>query len=80
MLYIFGENLLMFIYFSRNFDSPRPEGDIVQSCINRMRLTLLEALKHKCPQQKVCLQFRHDVFKYLFFGRGRAAAEKNWTL
>ena len=70
----------MFIYFSRNFDSPRPERDIVQSCVDRMRLTLLEALKHKGPEQKVCLEFQHDVFKYLFCGRGRVAAEKNWTL
>ena len=80
MLYIFGKYLLIFIYFSRNFNFLRPEGDIVQSCIDRMRLTLLEALKHKGPEQKVCLEFRHDVFKYLFHGRGRAAAEKNWTL
>ena len=53
MLYSFGKNLLMFIYFSRIFDSPRPEGDIVQSCVDRMRLTLLEALKHKGPEQKL---------------------------
>ena len=45
-----------------------------------MRLTLLEALKHKGPEQKVCLEFRHDVFKFLFCGRGGAAPEKNWTL
>lgn len=64
----------------RNFDSPRPEGDIVQSCIDRMRFALLEALKHKGPEQKVSLEFRHDVFKYLFCGKGRTAAEKNWTL
>ena len=45
-----------------------------------MRLTLLEALRHKGPEQKVSLEFQHDVFKYLFSGRGRAATEKNWTL
>ena len=56
----------MLISFSRNFDSPRPEGDIVQSCIDRMRLTLLEALKHKGPEQKVCLEFRHDVLSICF--------------
>ena len=32
------------------------------------------------PEQKLGLEFRHYFFKYLFCGRGRTAAEKNWTL
>ena len=36
-------------YFSIDCDSPLSKGDIVQSCVDRTRLAVLEALKHKGP-------------------------------
>ncbi|XP_074632051.1 uncharacterized protein LOC141890466 [Acropora palmata] len=64
----------------RYFGSPRPQADTNQDCVDRLRVSVLEALKHKGPMQTVYLEFRHDVFKYLFNGEGRPAKEKNWHL
>lgn len=43
---------------------------------------MLEALTHKSPEQTVTLEFRHDVFKFLFRGKGekRKDVEKNWMI
>ena len=43
-------------------------------------VSLLDALRHKGPEERLSLEFRHDVYKYLFNGKGRDAKEKNWGL
>lgn len=43
-------------------------------------MAALEALRHKGPEQRILLEFRHDVFKYLFYGMGKPAEQKQWTL
>lgn len=43
-------------------------------------MLLLDALRHKGPEQKITMEFRHDVYKYLFQEKGREAKEKNWRL
>ena len=48
--------------------------------MDRLRVSVLDCLRHKGPTQSLSLEFRHDVFKFLFHGKGRAAEEKNWTL
>lgn len=48
--------------------------------VDRMRIALLDTLRHKGPAVSVSLEFRHDVFKFLFKGKGRQAEERNWTL
>ena len=48
--------------------------------MNRLRVSLLGALQQKSSAQCISLEFRHDVFKYLFNGKGRPAQEKNWQL
>ena len=48
--------------------------------MNRLRLSLLDALQQKGPGRPISLEFRHDVFKYLFNGKGRLAKDKNWQL
>ena len=53
---------------------------VIQECVDRMRGEIVEALRHKGPQQMLSLEFHHDVFKYLFNGKGKKSAEKNWTL
>lgn len=40
----------------------------------------MDALRHRGPTQTLSLEFRHDVFKYLFKGKGRNAEERNWRL
>ena len=32
------------------------------------------------PEQRFTLEFRHDVYKFLFYGKGEEAKEKNWGL
>ena len=49
-------------------------------CVDRMRVSLLDALRHKGPEQRLTFEFRHDVYEYLFNGKGRDAKEKNWGL
>lgn len=68
-------NVSVYCFF-RYFESPRPQADTIQDCVDRLRVSVLEARKHKGPMQTVYLEFRHDVFKYLFNGEGRPAKEK----
>ena len=42
-------------------------------------MLLLDALRHKGPEQRLTLEFRHDENKYLFQEKGREAKKKkNW--
>lgn len=66
--------------FSRYFASPKPELAIIQQNVDRLRHGILECLRHKSPEQRITMEFRHDVFKYLFHSKGRKSPEKNWTL
>ena len=45
-----------------------------------MRREVIEALRHRSPEQRITMEFRHDVFKYLFRGKGKKSKEKNWIL
>lgn len=45
-----------------------------------LRHGILESLRHKSPEQRITMEFRHDVFKYLFHNKGRKSPEKYWTL
>lgn len=72
--------MLIFISFSRTFESRRPERKIVQSYIDRMRHSFGGTQTQASRTESVFTEFCHDVLKYLFSGRGRAATEENWTL
>lgn len=41
-------------------------------------MLLLDALRHKGPEQRMTLEFCHDENKYLFQEKGREAKKKNW--
>ena len=45
-----------------------------------MSVSLMDALRHKGPEQRFTFEFQQDVYKYLFHGKGRTAEEKNWNL
>ena len=62
------------------FEKPDPPFDVVQQCVDRLRMAALEVLRHKGPEQRILLAFRHDVFKFLFYGMGKPAEQKQWTL
>ncbi|XP_031551421.1 uncharacterized protein LOC116288732 [Actinia tenebrosa] len=63
------------------FQNPKPSEDIIQHYVDGLRRELLEALTHKLPEQTITLEFRHDVFKYLFHGKGeKRKEERNWTI
>lgn len=43
-------------------------------------MAALDALRHKGAEQRISLEFRHDVFMYLFNGLGKPAEQKQSTL
>ena len=47
--------------------------------MDRMYVSLMDAQRHKVPEQRLTLEFQHDVYKYLFLDKGRTAEEKNWN-
>lgn len=71
---------LTFAIFHRYFKEPNPPLDLVQSSVDRLRMAALDALRHKGAEQRISLEFRHDVFRYLFNGLGKPAEQKQWTL
>ena len=42
-------------------------------------VSLMDVLRYKGPEQRLTLEFQHDVYKCLFHGKGRTAEEKNWS-
>lgn len=54
--------------------------EIVETCVDRMRREVMDALGHKGPEQRLSIEFRQDIFKFLFRGLGKAAEQKHWTL
>lgn len=42
---------------------------------------MLEALTHKFPEQTITLEFRHDVFKFLFHDKGeKRKGLRDWII
>ena len=72
--------LTIYTLHTRYFERPGPSVDIVQECVDRLRREILDALWHKGPEQKLSIEFRHDVFQFLFHGFGKAAKQKQWIL
>ncbi|XP_046863235.1 LOW QUALITY PROTEIN: uncharacterized protein LOC124456980 [Xenia sp. Carnegie-2017] len=64
----------------RYFKEPNTAMEIVQSCVDRLRMTALIAQKRQGSEQRISIDFRHDVFQYLFYGFGEPAQQKHWTL
>ena len=52
---------------------------MIEEFVDRMRVSLMDALRHKGPEQRLTLEFQHDVYKYLFHAKGKTAEEKNWS-
>ena len=76
--YIFDSNLIMHNFCSY-FNPPKLGKDMIEECVDRMCVSLMDALRHKGSEQRLTLEFRDDVYKYLFLGKGRTAVEKNWN-
>lgn len=53
------------------FNKPKPPQNLVQAHVDLLRSSMMSALRGKAVIQNITLNFRHDVFKYLFCGRGR---------
>lgn len=64
----------------RYFNKPCPQPEVIQECIDRMRIEVMLALKRKGPKQKLTLAFRHDVYNFLFNGKGKPAEQLGWML
>lgn len=51
------------------FESPKPGKEIIGECVDRMRVSLLDVLRHRGPEQRLTLEFRHDVINICFLGK-----------
>ena len=52
---------------------------MIEEVCGQLCVSLMDALRHKGPEQRLTLEFQHDVYKCLFNGKGRTAEEKNWN-
>jgi len=64
----------------RYFNNPVPSMEILQENFDLLRTGIIEGLKSKITSQTLAINCRHDVFKYIFKGKGINAVEKNWQL
>ncbi|CAB3981177.1 Hypothetical predicted protein [Paramuricea clavata] len=64
----------------RYFEKPDPSQDVVLDCVDRLRREILSCLKRKGPQQRISIDFRHDVYKFLFVGKGKQAEQRGYIL
>ena len=74
--YTFNSNFILHNFCSY-FNSPKLGKDMIEECVDRMCVSLMDALRHKAPEQRLTLEFQHDAYKYLFHSKGRTAEEKN---
>ena len=51
----------------------------MENSFDRLRREVVACLKHKWPNQRLTIEFRHDVYNYLFHGKGTPAEQKSWT-
>jgi hypothetical protein len=45
-----------------------------------LRREVVDSLRHRWPEQRVTVEFRHDVYNFLFAGKGKPAEQMHWTL
>lgn len=62
------------------FENPRPSKELVQEHLDILRSSVMSALRGKAVIQNVTLNFRHDVFKYLFLKRGKDLKYGKWIV
>ena len=53
---------------------------MVEESIDHLRREVVDSLKHRWPKQRVTVEFRHDVYNFLFTGKGKPAEQMHWTL
>ncbi|CAB4040849.1 Hypothetical predicted protein [Paramuricea clavata] len=64
----------------RYFANPHPAPTIVEECLDRLRAMVMVALKHEWSEQKITLEFSHDVYNFLLGGKGKPAEKRGWTM
>ena len=52
----------------------------MENSVDRLRREFVACLKHKWPNQRLTIEFRHDVYNYLFHGKGTPAEQESWTI
>ena len=78
--YIYNFLSLYLLSVCSYLESPKRGKEIIEECVDRMRVSLLDALRHKGPEGRLTLEFRDVVYKYLFYGKESRSKEKNWCL
>ena len=59
-------NIFTIFASCRYFERPCPPRDIVDLYVDRLRIAVMQASHHKGPEQRVVVEFRHDVYKQFF--------------
>ena len=69
-----------FHYFSyRTYDKPIVDKERLTRNVDNLRLSVLFKLRSKSRSNAI-LDFDHDCFRFLFYGKGREGREKGYTL
>ena len=56
--------------FCRYFENPTPDRDVVLHEVGRLRIAVAHALKASKVRQTLTVEFRQDVYLYLFGRKG----------
>ena len=56
--------------FCRYFENPTPDRDVVLHEVSRLRIAVAHALKASKVRQTLTVEFRQDVYLYLFGCKG----------
>ena len=72
--------LIISAFCYRYFHNPKPPIDVIQDNQDQLHQCVIEGLKSKAIAQTISINFRHDVYKYIFLEKGEKAVEKNWQL
>ena len=51
----------------------------MENSVDRLRREVVACIKRKRPNQRLTIEFRHDVYNYLFHGKGTPGEQKSWT-
>ena len=68
----------LFFYY-RTYDKPIVDKERLTRHVDNLRLSVLFKLRSKSRSNAI-LDFDHDCFRFLFYGKGRERREKGYTL
>ena len=67
----YRKQILSQTFFTRYFEKPVPEENIIFSEVGRLRSALCQSLNCPRTRQRLTFEFRQDVFSFLFKKKGQ---------